>query len=410
MTSPITPTPSEDAALIEACRHKSVELLRTNLSPQGILAATPGARAESRGYAAIFGRDAAVCAIGMALSGDAVLEREAATGLVTLARHQANNGQIPKFVDLRGQEADFWYLGCIDATLWWLIALDFLDGREPAGGLRQKLAPGIAKALQWLEAQEHQRFFLLQQNEASDWADIMPRSGFVLYTNALWYRVKQLYGLARIEETRANFNQLFHPFSAVLAEYRRARLLTHYVKRKAKNRDLYLSFVNFSFFGEEGDVFGNLLALLCGLADGEAARRTLHALDRAGIADPWPVRVVCEPIPAGSSLWRAYMSRHLQNLEWQYHNGGIWPLVGGFWVATLAQAGERDRANTELAKLARVNALDGWSFNEWRHGLTLAPGGMRGQSWNAAAFLIALNAVREGSGAFALRPRWSGSR
>ena len=32
-------------------------------------------------------------------------------------------------------------------------------------------------------AQEHQRFFLLQQNEASDWADIMPRSGFVLYTN-----------------------------------------------------------------------------------------------------------------------------------------------------------------------------------------------------------------------------------
>ena len=392
-------------ALIEACRQKSVELLRTNLSPQGILAATPGARAESRGYAAIFGRDAAVCAIGMALSGDALLEREAATGLVTLAGQQAANGQIPKFVGLRGQEADFWYLGCIDATLWWLIALHFLDGRDPAAGLRQRLAAGIAKAIQWLQAQEHQRFFLLQQNEASDWADIMPRSGFVLYTNALWYRVKQIYGLARIEETRANFNQLFHPFSAVLAEYRRARLLTHYAKRKAKNRGLYLSFVNFSFFGEEGDVFGNLLALLCGLADREAVRRTLRALDRAGVAEPWPVRVVCEPIPAGDSLWRAYMSRHLQNLEWQYHNGGIWPLVGGFWVAALVLAGERDRAHAGLAKLAQVNALDGWAFNEWLHGLTLAPGGMRGQSWNAAAFLIALDAVRGGSGAFALRTR-----
>jgi hypothetical protein len=405
MMPPIPPFPTEDDALIEICRQKSLELLRTNLSPQGILAATPGARAESRGYAAIFGRDAAVCAIGMALSGDALLEREAATGLATLAAHQAANGQIPKFVDLRRQEADFWYLGCIDATLWWLIALDYLDRRDPAGLLRQRFASEAAKAIQWLGAQEHQRFFLLQQNEASDWADIMPRSGFVLYTNALWYCVKQLYGLARIEETRANFNQLFHPFSAALPEYRRARLLTHYVKREAKHRDLYLSFVNFSFFGEEGDVFGNVLALLCGLADSEAARRTLRALDRARIAEPWPVRVVCEPIPAGDPLWRAYMSRHLQNLEWQYHNGGIWPFVGGFWVAALALAGEADRARAELAKLAGANALDGWAFNEWLHGRTLAPRGMRGQSWNAAAFLIALEAVRAGGTGFALRPR-----
>ena len=396
---------SAEDDLVETCRQKSVELLRTNLSPGGILAATPGARAESRGYAAIFGRDAAVCAIGMALSGDAVLEREAATGLVTLAGYQAKNGQIPKFVDLRGQEADFWYLGCIDATLWWLLALDFLDRRDPALGLRRRFASGIAKAIQWLEAQEHQRFYLLQQNEASDWADIMPRSGFVLYTNALWYCVKQRYGLASGAETRANFNQLFHPFSADLSDYRRARLLAHYAKRKAKNRDLYLSFVNFSFHGEEGDVFGNLLALLCGLADGEAARRTLRALDRAGIADPWPVRVVCEPIPAGSSMWRAYMSRHRQNLEWQYHNGGIWPFVGGFWVAALVRAGARDRAKSELAKLAGANALDGWAFNEWLHGRTLAPGGMRGQSWNAAAFLIALDAVRAGDGTFLLGPR-----
>ena len=405
MTRPGIPPEAGGDAIIEACRQKSLELLRTNLSPQGILAATPGARAESRGYAAIFGRDAAVCAIGMSLSGNTVLAREAATALLTLGRHQAANGQIPKFVDLRAQEADFWYLGCIDATLWWLIALDFLDCRDPAAGLRQRLAPGIAKAIQWLGAQEHQRFFLLQQNEASDWADIMPRSGFVLYTNALWYRVKQLYGLARAEETRANFNQLFHPFSAVLSEYRRARLLTHYVKREAKRRDLYLSFVNFSFFGEEGDVFGNLLALLCGLADREAAQRTLRALDRARIAEPWPVRAVCEPIPTGSAPWRAYMSRHLQNLEWQYHNGGIWPFVGGFWVAALVQAGERDRAHAELAKLAGANALDGWSFNEWLHGRTLVPSGMRGQSWNAAAFLMALDATRTGRAVFSFQDR-----
>ena len=128
----------------------------------------------------------------------------------------------------------------------------------------------VRLGIQWLLAQEHQRFFLLQQNEASDWADIMPRSGFVLYTNALWYRVKRLYGIANAEETRASFNGLFHPFSAGLADYRRARLLNEYALRRARNRDLYLSFVNFSFYGEEGDVFGNVLAVLSGVADRKA--------------------------------------------------------------------------------------------------------------------------------------------
>ncbi|HEY8509840.1 MAG TPA: hypothetical protein VIL32_15865, partial [Steroidobacteraceae bacterium] len=203
----------------------------------------------------------------MALSGDPVLERGALTGLDTLACHQAPNGQIPKFVDPQRREADFWYLGCIDATLWWLIAIAFLDARGSRGRLRRRFARPIRLAIQWLLAQEHQRFFLLQQNEASDWADIMPRSGFVLYTNALWYRVKTLYGLDHLRETRENFNGLFHPFSAGIAEYRRARLLNDYVLRNSNDRSLYLSFVNFSFFGEEGDVFGNVLAVLSGVAD-----------------------------------------------------------------------------------------------------------------------------------------------
>ena len=131
----------DDRLLLETCHARSVELLRRNLAPSGILAATAGQRADLRGYTAIFGRDAAVCALGMAVSGDKLLESEAATGLHTLAEHQAPNGQIPKFVDLQRSEADFWYLGCIDSTLWWLIALAFLDSRGDAHGSRGRL-PG----------------------------------------------------------------------------------------------------------------------------------------------------------------------------------------------------------------------------------------------------------------------------
>jgi hypothetical protein len=399
------PGDAADAEIVGECAARAIALLTRNLTPAGILAATPAPKAAARGYAAIFGRDAAVCALGMAASGDATLRAEAATGLRTLARHQARTGQMPKFVDPDRDEADFWYLGCIDATLWWLAALAWLDRDDPARNLRGALEREVRAAIGWLEAQEHQRFFLLQQNEASDWADIMPRSGFVLYTNALWHLVKRQYGLPNAARTFDNFNRLFHPFGTHVDDYRRARLLAHYARHRARNRDLYLSFVNFSFAGDEGDVFGNVLALLCGLADEGSTHRVLHALSRAGVADPYPVRVVCEPIVEESRLWRPYMSRHRQNYAWQYHNGGVWPFVGAFYAIALAEAGLGDQAAPALARVARANAIGGWSFTEWLHGRTLEPGGMQGQSWNAAAFLLARRAISSGDRLFGERMR-----
>lgn len=76
---PIRSRPSDDErALIEECSARAAQLLRRNLTPDGILAAGPGTSADARGYSAIFARDAAICAIGMALSGDETLEHSAA--------------------------------------------------------------------------------------------------------------------------------------------------------------------------------------------------------------------------------------------------------------------------------------------------------------------------------------------
>ncbi len=398
---------SSDESLLDLCRRRAIELIRGNLTPAGILAASATPRARRRGYTAIFGRDAAICALGMALSGDASLRREAARGLVTLAAYQAANGQMPKFVDVRRREADFWYLGCIDSTLWWLIAIALLDAWGAAPGLRRRHAGAIRRALGWLQAQEHQRFFLLQQNEASDWADIMPRSGFVLYTNALWYYVKRLYELPHTAATRASFNGLFHPFSAQLSRYRRAHLLADYVLRGAARRRLYLSFVNFSFFGDEGDIFGNLLALLLGLPDAGGRARTLQALLASRAHDPYPARAVIRPIRPGSRLWRPYMARHRQNFSWQYHNGGIWPLLGGFWVVAMVAGGHMTQGRRDLLQLARLCSLGHWRFSEWLHGRTLALQGMPGQSWSAAAFLLAAHALQTGRNPFEVPARRS---
>jgi len=382
------------ADAIDACTREALRLLESNLTPQGILAARRSAAAEKRSYTRIFARDAGVCVLAMAGSGAAALEAGAIASVDALAQAQAPNGQIPKYVDPAGKDADFWYLGCIDATLWWLIAVDHLRRRGAVA--RGRWQAKVERALQWLAAQEHQRFYLLQQNEASDWADIMPRSGFVLYTNALWYRVKTLFDLPHRDDTQHHFNHLFHPFRDDLPEYRRARLLRHYARRGKHARELYLSFVNLSFAGDEGDVFGNVLAILCGLAGDARGHQIVQALLAAGASDPYPIRTVTAPIDARHPHWRAYMARHGQNLPHQYHNGGIWPFVGGFWVIALARLGLTDLARAELAKLAHVNRLDDWRFTEWFHGRTLEPMGMAGQSWNAAAFLLARQAVEDG--------------
>lgn len=381
------PTDAPDLELIDACTDAALKLLQANLTPHGILAASRTEAAEARRYTRIFGRDAAICVMAMCGSGIDALEQGAVASVEALAAQQAPNGQIPKYVDPEGQDADFWYLGCIDATLWWLIAVDHV---RRAG----RVAPdhwqvGVERAIAWLLAQEHQRFRLLQQNEASDWADIMPRSGYVLYTNALWYDVKHRYGLADAEATHHHFNHLFDPFQPDLPEYHRARLLRHYARRGQRDPGLYLSFVNLAMAGHEGDVFGNLMAVLNGLADSAKCQQIVQTIQNAYADEPYPVRVVLHPLSRQHELWRPYMARHQQNSVHQYHNGGIWPFVGGYWVIALARFGRREQAWSALHRLAQANALDDWRFTEWFHGRTQKPMGMAGQSWNAATFLLA---------------------
>jgi hypothetical protein len=382
--------------LLDACYREALGLLRENVTPGGVLASFRNSKSVGRHYASIFGRDASICALGMAVSGEADLIAAARDGLYTLARYQAKNGQIPKYVKPELDEADFWYAGYVDATLWWLIAIRFLDRHLPESRLGEDLAREIALALNWLVCQEHQVWYLLQQNEASDWADIMPRSGFVLYSNALWYWTKKLYDLPNAPQTRDYANLLFWPFGNVVPEHRRARLLTHYIRNHCKPSPFYLSFVNFSFWGEEIDIFGNILAYLVGIGDSSGAGKMVSKLWAMKANEPYPIRVVGTPIGQDTPLWRIYMQRHRQNLAWQYHNGGIWPFVGGFWVMLLAKLGKTKEAWRELERLALANRVNSWEFNEWFQGQTGQPMGMPRQSWNAALYILAYRTLVDG--------------
>jgi glycogen debranching enzyme len=386
--------------IISECYNNSILLLKKNSSVSGINAATRSKKAEGRNYASIFGRDAAICSLGMVVSGDRDLIKTAKRSLLTLAKYQAPNGQIPKFVKPEKEEVDFWYSGCIDATLWWLVAVDFYERAFPDDHVKKRLEKKINLALYWVRCQEHQALYLLQQNEASDWADIMPRSGFVLYSNALWYYVKKLYEVKHLQKTKHYFRYIFSPFDKDVSENRRARILAHYVKKSEKPKIFYLSFVNLSFWGPEVDVHGNILAMLLGLSPESRSLNRVNELISLQANEPYPVKSVVFPIRQNSALWRTYMERHEQNFPYQYHNGGVWPYVAGFWIILLQRLGKKKLAHQELERFAQVNSLHDWEFNEWFHGKTGKPMGMAGQSWNAAMFLLAYQCLKNDAPVF----------
>jgi glycogen debranching enzyme len=378
-----------EADLVEECDRQALALLARNAGPAGVLACTPGPTANARHYDSVFARDAALCTPGLLASGDPALVEAARAGLVTLARHQARSGEIPNFVSAASGEADFWYVGAVDATAWWLLAVHLAERRTGPLGLEAE----VGRALAWLAAQAHPAWGLVRQTEASDWADILPRSGFVLATNALWYAVQRRFGLPDAERTRVHAALVFDPAADDREAPRRLRVLRAYAGPAPDA--LWRGHVDLGGAGDEGDVVGNLLAGLAGLMAPASARAVADALWALGVHEPAPVRSVVRPIEPESARWRPYMRRHEQNLPFQYHNGGVWPFAGGLWVLLLARLGDADRARAELRRLAALNAREGWAFQEWFHGVTGAPGGMRGQSWNAALFVRARRALDE---------------
>lgn len=64
-----------------------------------------------------------------------------------------------------------------------------------------------------------------------------------------------------------------------------------------------------------------------------------------------------------------------------------------FWVYLLARHGKIKQAQAELLKLAQANSFNNWEFNEWFHGRNNRPMGVKGQTWNAATYILAYNAV-----------------
>lgn len=403
---------SQNNNLTETVYKLAVENLIKNQTVHGMTASRAMECMEKETYASLFPRDIGVSTLGMIASGNAELIDLAKRSLASLVDSQSERGQFPQNYDPVKKETYWWMPGTIDGTLWWAIA--FLEYVKTTGDrdFYNILKPNLDRAFTWLTYQDTNNDNLLEQGEASGWDDEMPRQGTVLYTNALWY---WLVGL-RIEVEKRNDleeikQQIYEGVNTLLwvhkgddrgakyipdNQYTKSMIyastMIEYSNTQVVYAPYYLGYSSHRSYEMRCEVYGNILACLTGLADEKKSRLITDYILRSGINIPYPVKVLYPPIYPGESDWRQYMAKAKQNYPWQYHNGGVWPYVGGFWVTWLAKC-DKTLAKSELEKLANANAVNDFEFNEFLHGEHGTPMGVPYQSWNMAMYIKAYKAV-----------------
>ena len=420
-------SPDADADLADVAYGKSIELLRQSYVAEGYVASS--AREH---YAGVWARDALLTSLGANLTGLEELLTASRRTLETLASVQAPLGQVPNAYWPARQYWDWGEAGSLDATALFVIAAWEHHKAAPDDDFLTRLWPALVKAFTWLRYQDPANFGLVCSPQAADWMDsTLTRSGLVFYLNVLFvWAARTMASIGRrlgerwddtADDIAFKINLLFWPDDPDAY----VRLLRHvayppgatvefpHPASLAAYRDVdrprrhYLSHVTYGTFVDRCDVLAHVLAVLCGVADRTRASAVMRHLDASGVASPYPAKCWSEPELPEAGPWglvqqqaERFQAEQWRNPPFRYHNAGVWPFIGGFYVAALHACGFDELARATLDRLAaanRVGETAPWEFREWLHGDTGAVGGAAMQAWNAGAYVIAYHAVRHGT-------------
>jgi sucrose-6F-phosphate phosphohydrolase len=400
-----------DVDLVREGFRQAVDALHRNVTPLGFSAASLDDNetvGTDQNYRSVWARDGAITVI-QSLFIDAPPIRDAQRlTLTTLLDHMSPAGQIPSNVHLDTGLPDYSGVGriaSIDGGMWVIIALYNFVRATGELELLHRYSEPLARAMTWLTAQDSNNDGLLEIPEAGDWTDLFGHSYNVLYDETLWYRSTVCYGLMlelrgdplgaaeylrRGQRIRGEILDNFWPRTRLDPSSR----VPSFAQRQYSLGDTRYLLAQISPFGFSWrcDVWGNILAFLFNILDVARARTAFEFMWGVGVNHPFPVRNLYPPVSTGDPEWRPYFTVNLLNLPGHYHNGGIWPHVGGMWVRFVHRLGMRDLACRELVKLAELNQCglrSDWEFNEWAHAETGRPMGKRYQAWAAAAYLRA---------------------
>jgi len=373
----------EDGQRIQEAKAAALEVLRHNAS--GPFQGLP--RTAGWGYPEPYTRDLLIAGLGILASGDPFLTGVLGQVMAQLSDHQSERGSIPSLVHDSGDR------GASDTTPLFLLLVGIL---RRVTGNPGYLEDATRKALRWMEYQTGDDRVMVVQQPTSDWRDEHWVLGHGLFVNTLVYGYLRLLG----QDGRASALQ-----AAVNGPDDQADLRHPIEGLAIHGRPTYAMWSYKVLRDERCDLLGNSLAILTGLAPRSRARRMVAWIEaecaamrqQRELASELPPCFFPFVLPTDSDWHPRYQSF---NLPGDYHNGGIWPFVCGFYIAALVAAGRQRLAEAKLRLLAELvtgarAAKVAFGFNEWHKAQTGAASGQDWQTWSAAMFLYAAACVEQ---------------
>ena len=408
----------KDRAYLSTAYEQALIALRKNITPLGFSACSLNDNVVTGtdvNYRSVWARDGAITVINTLHIDDEDVRAAQLATLETLLQATSPTGQIPANVRIDTGIPDYSGVGSIasiDSGLWVVIAVYNYAQTTGDHTLLYRHAARFQLIMNWLGAQDSNNDGLLEIPEAGDWTDLFGRSYNVLYDEILWFRTNVCYGrilefmgqfdraadyLRASQKIRSRILEIFWPTTKLDPNAPPANQNRFADRQHGLGDTQYLLAEITPFaFNWRCDVYANILAFLMNVLDVDRARTAFQFMWGVGVNQPWPVSNLYPVVQAGDPDWRAYYTVNLLNLPHHYHNGGIWPFVGGMWVRYIHRLGFHDVACRELIRLAQLNQLGRdreWEFNEWAHGQTGRPMGKAYQAWSAASFLRAAHEI-----------------
>jgi len=376
---------TEDRLEIERAKIAALEVLIHN--SHGPFQGLP--RTAGWGYPEPYTRDLMFSILGIAVSDNQLLIHSIRKTLETLAENQTEHGHIPSLVHDKEDR------GASDTTPLFLLATGIF---RKVTGENDFLKAAVEKALIWMEYQSPSDRSLVAQQPTSDWRDEQWVTGYGLYVNTLVYSYLRILGNHdRADKLRQDMNR-FTVTGGVLHKHVHEGMVVKYKP--------YYAFWSYKIHSSERfDLLGNCLAILSGLASPSRADEMVSWIEeecaemkrKGDLAIDLPPNFFSFIQPDDPDWLPRY---EIFNKPGEYHNGGIWPFIAGFYVAALVAAKRFSLAEEKLMVLTQCvrKSYDKnlpFGFNEWIKSQDGEPMGQDWQTWSAALYLYAAICVEE---------------
>ena len=372
---------------IEMVKQFAIEVLLHNA--HGTYHGLP--RTAGWGYPEPYTRDLMFSILGIAVTGNKELVDSIQLVLETLAKNQTEHGHISSLVHDKEDR------GSSDTTPLFLMGVGIF---RKLTGKHDFLQDAVRKALKWMEYQSPSDRHLVAQQPTSDWRDEQWVIGYGLYVNTIVYSYLQLLSFHEKANMVREEMKRFTITGGVIHHHLHEGLVV-------KHKPYYALWSYKIHSSERFDLLGNSLAILSGIASLSRSQEMISWIEdeciemrkRNELAIDLPPNFFPFIKPEDPD-WQPRYS--LYNNPGEYHNGGIWPFICGFYIAALVAAKKFTLAEEKLIVLTKImretnNKNLDFGFNEWFKAQDGKPKGQDWQTWSAALYLYAVKCVEDKS-------------